>query len=54
MTWVVVSLLGLGVETGVIVVLGRQVTRRYEAEASTGAAAGPGPPGEDVAARRAA
>jgi hypothetical protein len=54
MTWVLVSLLGLVVETGVIVVLGRQVTRRYEAEAPTGVAAARGPAGEDVAARRAA
>jgi hypothetical protein len=53
MTWVLVSLLGLGVETWVIVVLGRQVTRRYEAEASAEVEARPRATG-DVDVRRAA
>jgi hypothetical protein len=34
MVWVLVCVVGLGLETGVIIVLGRQVTRRYEAEAA--------------------
>ncbi|CCH88202.1 protein of unknown function [Modestobacter italicus] len=36
MVWVLVCVVGLGLETGVIIVLGRQVTRRYEAEAAGG------------------
>jgi hypothetical protein len=34
MVWLLVCVVGLGLETGVIIVLGRQVTRRYEAEAA--------------------
>ena len=36
MMWLLVCLVGLGLETGVIIVLGRQVTRRYESEAAGG------------------
>ena len=36
MGWLLVCLVGLGLETGVIIVLGRQVTRRYEAETAGG------------------
>jgi len=49
MIWLLISVLGLAVETGVIIALGRQVTSQYEAEVE---AAGLQSPEQDCTVRR--